>query len=252
MGTTVSFQFRMDGNQLSVARGLVKTGWLGLVISGYSQFWTKMTFYMAGVLTCVPILLLACGPKEHEPSRQDWEKKVRDVETSLMMRYNPTEFPPRDFTERKVFTYNLQELLIGEDGRPLLFEGFLDDITKEGKQFEVHFTSRLSHDSSDDRTVRFHLKCQYGDVRRLIEKPPKHQRLSRYLFLKGIRKDFLVVCLVKDVKKILSYSVMGLSREGSKEVDLDVKSPDTFSAHGTLLEMVKYSDILLDEQERHP
>jgi len=76
--------------------------------------------------------------------------------------------------------------------------------------------------------------------------------LSRYLFLKGIRKDFLVVCLVKDVKKILSYSVMGLSREGSKEVDLDVKSPDTFSAYGTLLEMVKYSDILLDEQERHP
>jgi hypothetical protein len=225
---------------------------LGLVISRYSQFWTKMTFYMAGVLICISILLLACGPKEHEPSGQRWEKEVRGVETSLLTRYNPTEFPPRDFTERKVFTYNLQELLLGEDGKPVLFEGFLDDITKEGKQFAVHFTSRLSNDSSDDRTVRFHLECQYSDVRLLLEKPPKYQDLSKYLFLKGIRKDFLVVCLVTDVKKILNYSVMGLSREGSKEVDLDVKSPDTFSANGTLLEMVKYSDILLDEQERHP
>jgi hypothetical protein len=146
----------------------------------------------------------------------------------------------------------LQELLIGEDGKPILFEGFLDDITKDGEQFAVHFTSRLSHDSSDDRTVRFHLKCQYGDVRRLIEKPPKHQRLSKYLFLKGIRKDFLVVCLVTDVKKIVNYTVMGRSSEGSKEVDLEVTSPDTFSVHGKLLEMVRYSDILLDGQERHP
>jgi hypothetical protein len=45
---------------------------------------------------------------------------------------------------------------------------------------------------------------------------------------------------------------MGLRREGSQDVDLDVKSPDTFSARGTLLEMVKYSDILLDEQQRYP
>ncbi len=225
---------------------------LGLVISRYSQFWTKVTFCMAGVLTCVLILLLACASKENEQSGSNWEKKVMGVETSLMTRYNPTDFPPRDFTERKVFTYNLQELLIGEAGKPVLFEGFLDDITKEGKQFAVHFTSRLSNDSSDDRTVRFHLKCQYGDVRPLLEKPPKYQGLSKYLFLKGIRKDFLVVCLVTDVKKILNYTVMGLSREGSKEVELDVKSPDTFSAHGTLLEMVKYSDILLDEQEGHP
>ena len=223
-----------------------------LVISNYLHFWTKVTFYMAGVLAFVVVLVLACGPKEHAPSEQELEQKVRGVKTGLITRYNPTEFPPRDFTERKVFTCNLQELLIGENGKPILFEGFLDDITKDGEQFAVHFTSRLSHDSSDDRTVRFHLKCQYGDVRRLIEKPPKHQRLSKYLFLKGIRKDFLVVCLVTDVKKIVNYTVMGRSSEGSKEVVLEVTSPDTFRLHGTLLEMAKYSDILLDEQERHP
>jgi hypothetical protein len=146
----------------------------------------------------------------------------------------------------------LRELLIQKDGKPVLFDGFLDDITKDGKQFTVHFSSRLSHDSLDDRTVRLHLKCQYGNVRSLIEKPPKYQRSSKYLFLKGIRKEFLVVCLVTDVKKIINYTVMGRSTEGTKEVDLEIESPDTFSVYGELLEMYKYSDILVDQKKRHP
>jgi len=199
----------------------------------------KVNFYMTGVLTCVAVLLLACGSNEHEKSGRKWEQKVSGVKTRLITRYNPTEFPPKDFTERKVFTFNLQELLIQQDEKPVLFDGFLDDITKDGKQFAVHFTSRLSHDSLDDRTVRFHLKCKYGDVRSLIERQPKYQRLSKYLFLKGIRKEFLVVCLITDVKKIVNYAVMGRSTEGSEEVDLEVKSPDTFSVYGELLEMVK-------------
>ncbi|KPK22019.1 MAG: hypothetical protein AMK69_20625 [Nitrospira bacterium SG8_3] len=207
---------------------------------------------MGGVLACVAALLLACGPSEYEPSEQKWEEKIVGVKTSLINRYHPIEFPPRDFTERKVFTYNLQELLIEQDGKPVLFDGFLDDITKDGKQFAAHFTSRLSYDDADDRTVRFHLTCEYNDVRSLIEKPPEYRRVSKYLFQKGIQKDFLVVCLVTDIRKIVNYSIMGRSREGSEDVELDVKSPDTFSVHGKLLEMVKYSDILLDKQKRYP
>lgn len=207
---------------------------------------------MGGVLTCVTVLLLACGSKEHEPSEQEWEQKILSLKNSLTTRYDAIQFPPRDFTERKVFTYNLQELLIGQTGKSIVFDGFLDDITKERKEFAVHFTSRLSYDDADDRTVRFHLTCEYNDVRSLVEKPPKYRRVSKYLFQKGIQKDFVVVCAATDIKKIENYSVMGRSREGSEDVELDVKSPDTFSVHGKLLEMVKYSDILLDEEERHP
>lgn len=177
---------------------------------------------------------------------------MRGVRTQLMRRYNAIEFPPKDFSERKVFTFNLQRTLIREDEKPVLFEGFLEDITKDGEQLAVHFTSRLSHDSSDDRTVRFHLKCPYKDVRRLLEKPPKYQDLSRYLFLKGIRKDFLVVCVVTEIERIKNYTLRHLSGTGSQEVDLDVESPDTFSAQGTLLEMVKYSDIYLDQRVSGP
>ncbi|KPK24422.1 MAG: hypothetical protein AMK69_16160 [Nitrospira bacterium SG8_3] len=225
---------------------------LGLFMTNDSQSWTKVALYVAGLLACVAALLLACGPKEHEPSQQKWEQKIAGLKASLITRYHPIEFPPRDFTERKVFTCNLQELLVGQDGKPFLFDGFLDDITKDGKEFAVHFTSRLSYDASDDRTVRFHLKCEYGDVKSLIENPPKYRRVSKYLFQKGIQKDFLVVCLVTDVKKIVNYSVIGRTREGSEDVELDVKSPDTFSVQGKLLQMVKYSDVLLDKEKRHP
>jgi len=225
---------------------------LGLVMSRDTLFRTKVIFYMAGLFASVGALVLACASKENEPSGQRWEEKVRGVQTRLVTRHNATAFPPKDFSERKVFTFNLQRTLIREDGKPVLFEGFLEDITKDGEQFAVHFTSRLSHDSSDDRTVRFHLKCPYKDVRRLLEKPPRYQDLSRYLFLKGIRKDFLVVCVVTEVERIKNYTLRPLNGAGSQKVDLDVESPDTFSAQGRLLEMVKYSDIYLDEQGSRP
>ncbi|MDY6953550.1 MAG: hypothetical protein SWE60_18735 [Thermodesulfobacteriota bacterium] len=166
------------------------------------------------------------------------------ITQTLVKQHDPVRFPPGDFVERKVFTYNLKNLLRNKEGRPVLFEGFLDDITEQENQVLVHFTCRLSDDPSEDRTVRFHLKCNYSDVSSLLDYPPEYHRLAKYLFLKGIRKDFLVLCAVTDVAKIESYSVVGRSSEGSERVDLDIQSPDTFSAQGELLEMVEYSAIV--------
>jgi hypothetical protein len=221
-------------------------------MSHESQSWTKAVFRVGGVVACVAALLLACGSKEHELSGRPWEQQIVSFKNRLTTRYDAIEFPPKDFTERKVFTYNLQELLTRQPGKSVLFDGFLDDITKDGKGFAVHFTSRLSQDDADDRSVAFHLRCEYDDVKALIENPPEYRRVSKYLFQKGIQKDFLVVCVVTDVEKIVNYSVMGRKREGSEDVELDVKSPDTFSAHGRLLEMAKYSDIVADRQDGNP
>jgi len=192
---------------------------------------------------CLSFLLLSCGPKDHEESTQGWEQEMRHITEALVKRHDPVRFPPGDFAERKVFTYNLKNLLANDEGRPVLFDGFLDDITEQENETFIHFICRLSHDPSEDRTVRFHLKCHYGDVSSLLDYPPEYHRLAEYLFLKGIRKDFLVLCVVTDVAKIVSHSVVGRSSEGSDRVDLDIQSPDTFSAKGELLRMVKYSAI---------
>ncbi|MDY6989690.1 MAG: hypothetical protein SWQ30_16715 [Thermodesulfobacteriota bacterium] len=195
-------------------------------------------------LLCVSFLLLSCGPKDLEESTQGWEQEMSNIRETLVKRHHPVRFPPGDFAERKVFTYNLKNLLANKEGRPVLLDGFLDDIIEQEDETFVHFICRLSDDPSEDRTVRFHLKCQDGDVRSLLDYPPEYHRLAEYLFLKGIRKDFLVLCVVTDVAKIVTYSVVGRSSEGSDRVDLEIQSPDTFSAKGELLRMVKYSKFL--------
>jgi len=201
-------------------------------------------FHGTVALLWVSFLLLSCGPRDHEELPQGWEQEMRHITQTLVKRHDPVRFPPGDFAERKVFTYNLKDLLTNKEGRPVLFDGFLDDIIEQGNQTFVHFTCRLSDDPSEDREVRFRLKCNFGDVRSLLDHPPEYHGLAKYLFLKGIRKDFLVLCVVTDVAKIVSYSVVGQSSEGSERVDLEIQSPDTFSVKGELLRMVKYSTIL--------
>ncbi|MDY6836888.1 MAG: hypothetical protein SWH78_02840 [Thermodesulfobacteriota bacterium] len=198
-------------------------------------------------LVCVSLLFFSCGPKDRKEPTQRWEQEMRDVTQTLVRQHHPVRFPHQDFVDRKVFTYNLKSLLANKEGRPVLFDGFLDDITEQENQIIVHFTCRLSDDPSEDRTVRFHLKCSHSDVRSLLDYPPAYHRLARYLFLKGIRKDFLVLCVVEDVAKIVSHSVVGRSSEGSERVDLDIQSPDTFSAKGELLKMVRYSTVLAQD-----
>ena len=196
---------------------------------------------MMGFVIFVSAVLLSCSSKDYDTPEQAWEERFRNLEATLTERYQPVRFPPGNFAERRVFTYNLQTLLVNEGGRPVLFDGFLDDITKDEDQFIVHFTSRLSHDDSDDRTVRFHLKSDLGDVESLIEQPPDYSDSSKYLFLQGIRKYYLLVAQVTDVEKILNYTVLATSSEGTEQVDLEIPSPDTFSVFGELLDMVRYA-----------
>jgi hypothetical protein len=61
--------------------------------------------------------------------------------------------------------------------------------------------------------------------------------------LKGIRKDYLVVAQVTDVEKIVNYTVLATSSEGTEQVDLEIRSPDTFSVYGELLDMIKYVKV---------
>jgi len=204
----------------------------------------KRSLHGPMALLCVSLLLLSCGPKDRKEPTQRWEQEIQEITQALVVQHHPVRFPPEGYAERKVFTYNLKRLLANNEARPVLFDGFLDDITEQENQTIAHFTCRLSHDPSEDRTVRFHLKCSHSDVKSLLNYPPAYHRLARYLFLKGIRKDFLVLCVVEDVTKMVSHFVVGRSSEGPERVDLDIQSPDTFSAKGHLLKMLRYSTVL--------
>jgi hypothetical protein len=196
-----------------------------------------------GVSIFLGVSMLSCDSGGPDQSRMRWNERLAAFEQARVDQYDAIRFPPQSFAGRRVFMLNLQSLLMNQDGRPILFNGFLEDITREEGQFYVHFTSRLSNEVSDRRTVQFHLRCGYDDVRALLEKPPEHDSVSRYLFLRGIRKDFLVVAGVENVERVAHYEVVGHSSEGSEKVDLEIQAPDTFSADGELVSMVKYSEI---------
>ncbi len=232
-----------------------------------------MKKYSLSVLWClisISSLQISCSSKGEKETRKSerkevWEQKVKDLRTTLINRHNPIVFPPKDFGKRKVFTYNLQKLLINKSGRPVLFDGTLDDITKDNDHFTVHFSSHLAEYEVpglpslgrillDERRIRFHLKCRYEDVKSLLDSPPKGEGeilgedeiLSFLLFSK--KEGFYVVGLITQVNKIIRYTVECYP-VSSEDVELEIESPDAFSVTGKLVEMLKYPPIDLTKRE---
>jgi len=159
--------------------------------------------------------------REIEQKMRQEEKRIKPIVMALINRYSPILFPPKNLGQEKIFTYSLQRILITKDEKPILFFGVLNDVTKTGEDFFVHFSSNLSA----KRRIRFHLKCKYEDVKSLIENPPKYGT------------NFFVVSKIKNVEKIVNYTVEGL--KGSEGVELEIQSPDVFGANGKLVEMVE-------------
>jgi hypothetical protein len=203
----------------------------------------RKSVLILGAVIVFAALLPACDSRKQEKTSERWDEKLQAFGAIWADRYDAVVFPPKSFAHRRIFTENLRSLLINQEGRPVMFDGFLEDIAEQGDQFYVQFISRLSHVPADERSVRFYLSCDYEDVQTFLEKPPESDLMSRYLFLRGIRKDFLVVARVTDVKRIEHYRVVGHSSEGSDKVDLEIQAPDTFSVQGELVKMVKYSEI---------
>ncbi len=209
-------------------------------------------------------LCLSCdsqGKREFKPELEEAKKKIelqqkRAIMNTLINRYDPILFPPKNLEGKKIYTYNLRKLLIREDKKPILFIGMLDDITEKYSDFFVHFTRILSKNVLfDKRRITLHLKCRYEDVKSLIENPPNYGWLNlRFSYL--LAEDyFFVVSKITDVRKIVSYTVRGSVPEGTEDVELDIETPDVFRAEGELVEMVKAGNagvrLEIEEMKSH-
>jgi hypothetical protein len=187
-------------------------------------------------------LILSCGSREENSIKDQRRKEIRKIRRALIKRYNPTKFPSHVFGKRKVITYNLQRLLINEDGRPVLFSGHLDGITKQGELFEVHFSSWFSQGPTvsllDRKQVRFQLQGDYETVKSVIENPPELDETPDDSFV--AEKDFLVVCRVMSVRKVINYT---FEDQTPGEEEAAIKMPDIFSVQGQLLEMVEFPQL---------
>ena len=221
-------------------------------------------YYLLVILISIPFLLISCdlqGKREIETKKQEAkqkiqqeQKKIRTIMMDLIERHNPILFPPKNLSQQKIFTYNLQKVLIHESKKPVLFIGELEDITKNGNDFIVHFNCRFSQEFFDRRRIRLHLKCRYEDVNFLIENPPKYDATD---FIMGNifgGNFFFVISKIIDVQKIRNYTVEGRTIKDSEDVELEIQSPDIFSVTGELVEIVEAGPVwvtpMLNEENK--
>lgn len=172
----------------------------------------------------------------------DSERMEIEFKTQFISRFshlNPIIFPPKDFENKKVFTYTLQQLLINDEKRPVIFDGYLDDISKIGDQFFIHFTGIIGEPFFDEIAIRFHLKCSYEDVKEIIDHPPTHDPFISDSSARFWEKDFIVICRVSKIRKNAAYFIEG-HPAGPEEIELNIRKLDVFSASGELIEMMRY------------
>jgi hypothetical protein len=200
---------------------------------------------LGSLLLIISILLFlpSCDTGEEEKARQALQikndQRTKEIRNGLLARHKPIWFDPKKFGEKKIFTYHLQNLLINSDDRPLMFSGYPDDIIKEGEKFIVRF--RVPLGELLERNVVFILSCQYEDVKEAIQHPIDDWEAEDLSYDYPLEKGYYVVCKISDVKNIVGYEVLGDSPEGTDEVEVDIiDTPDSFSATGVLIEMVKY------------
>ncbi len=185
------------------------------------------------MILCILLILVSYNVfgrkllKEYSESAkrsEERQQKSDNIENELLSRYDTLELPSDLLSKRRyyIYTYGLQKFLIHDNKKPILFNGSLEDITKEGNKFIVHFKPRPR-----GRIISFHLKCEDGYVNSILENQSKERR-------KYDPEEYWVVCRVTEVNKV-SY-VLGSYK---KKVELLIDIPDLYSIEGEVIEMVK-------------
>ena len=194
--------------------------------------------------------------KNLEKKKAVFNDRVQQIKQRLRSRHNAFLFPGNKCNGVQVFSYNLQDYLVSENNRPVLFTGILDDISQNAGNFFIHFNCKLSHDSLDERKVLFHLKCSYDDIKPIINNPPKFspafdpellawladpELLASLAFPESEGLLYCVVSTIREVKKTINYKMSCQNSDYDPGVPkLVISAIDTFDAYGVLMQMEKY------------
>jgi len=115
-------------------------------------------------------------------------------------------------------TIKVKEVLVNKEKRPILFDGYLNDIVQHGDVFFVHFTGGIL------TNFLFILKADPNQVRGLIGNKP------------NLISDFAVVALISSVRRPL----FDVKASEFGEIYLDENS--TFIAEGVMLDFLYWGD----------
>lgn len=206
------------------------------------------------VATC-SYLISGCGPsyEEKEKQRKDELQKQQQQERTFIedisRKYDAMLFPPADVKDN-LFTYELQRILKGNTGRPILFRGYLEDIEEVGNGVIVEFSSSINGgigDITGSSIVLFRLEASPAQTEVLIGETRTDPLMRQLRFL--LEPDYLVVAKIQNMARARRYEFRGYSY-GEEDVEIEVETPPTFVSAGELIDIIRFPKH--DERSENP
>lgn len=161
--------------------------------------------------------------------KQEEQKEVSSTEVranNLAQQYGAITGWENDL----VYTIQAQERLVSD--KPVLFEGYLDDIfNRDGKTY-IRFMS--SYSSPVDYVLE--LQCDRSIVDKFIEQPTDEDRS----FLKYF-DEFAVVANIDEVSKP-TFALEGTAY-AEDDVEIEVDSSNLFTATGTCVDIAEVGNL---------
>lgn len=128
------------------------------------------------------VFLCSCGGQDAK--QEEWKKLTalqEQKEKEVAKKYAATSFPPEEYTNHAVFTYDLEKRLTRADEQPTLFTVFVEDLVQGDNGLQLEATAFLSHRSCcDQRQVKLILNAQEDQVLQVLNKIKDKAGMNAY------------------------------------------------------------------------
>jgi len=159
------------------------------------------------------------------------EKKIQIEQTisNMVARHNAVTDWKKNFNEKstllgRIYTVQVEDALIRSDGRPVLFFASVDDVTRIGNKYYVHFHNWF--DLSPE--IRFVLECDSEQVKKIMGQ------------ITDFFEQYAVVALISSLQRP-KFEVKAYPHS-AEDAEVVVEFSDIFIARGRCLDLLFVGD----------
>jgi uncharacterized protein YxeA len=181
---------------------------------------------------CIVSSIISCGRPKLEKEKVETEKKMKIEQaiTELVGRHNAVTGWEKNLREKymsmlmKVYSIQVEEALIRNDRRPVLFFASIEDVARQDDKYFAHFHNWRSIGPD----IHFVLECNLDQVEKVTEQSADYF------------KQYAVVALISIIQRP-KFEPRAYSENG-EEPEIAVESSDIFVAKGRCLDLLFIGD----------
>lgn len=181
---------------------------------------------------CIVLCIISCGRPKLEEEKVETEKKMKIEQaiTEVVGRHKAVAGWGKNLREKymsmlmKVYSIQVEEALIRNDRRPILFFASIEDVARQNDKYFAHFHNW----GNIDPDIHFVLECNSDQVEKIMEQSATY--FERYA----------VVALISIIQRP-KFEPRAYSENG-EEPEIAVESSDIFIARGRCLDLLFIGD----------